>query len=384
MASVARLCVPHEDAQRTHCRLSQEYYEALFAWPVPGQAAPPPSAPVIRPHEGWVHANWRELSNDPAGTQSASHDIVPHEVLRAADPSTPHQSGIQAICARISEQLQVQLDEYGLLERARDPTQTLHERFTVSGCMDVHIVNIVHTTYCGTATATQRKMPKLPSTWMWRRLAFLGCQENHVHTSLKISYRPPFKAVHLLFSTARVLETGAANETIAHIMFFHATLRYLQSAGVPGLYAQARASQNVVAKSQMPGEQRLLLELLKCDLGKQVTYDPLKFAGAVVCDATNKKIKMLAFYLGPIVCVGATDTSRTAYALEAMLPTLLAHTDTPENRARLARFQLPAPVVAPTRRPAANGPAEKRKRAAGETRTVHRKSKRPRVGGSHY
>jgi TATA-box binding protein (TBP) (component of TFIID and TFIIIB) len=389
MASVARLVVEHTVAQRQHVERSRQCWLDMMDFSMAADLDPvdfkhEASVPPIRPWERWVLPQANQLSNDPVGTQNASHDVVPREVLLAQDPSSPFRCGTDFICAQVAAHLREQLDAHGLLERAKDPNAVLNESFYVDDerTMRVDVVNIVHTSYCVTPAEQDSKAIKMPSGMMWRRLSFLGCQENHIYTSLKISYVPPFKSVHLLFPPGRVLETGASNESVAHIMFFHATLQYLRATGFEHLSVLSRKSQNVVATSRLPAQRRLLLELLHHDHSDTVSYDPISFAGAVVKQSQeNEKIMMLAFYLGAIVCVGAANLFNLGVTFETMTPILNLYLDTPENRQRLERFRPGALAQLPSAdNPRSTGVKRKQ---MDKTETSVRRTKRPRIGGTH-
>lgn len=357
MCSVAQLTRSHEEAQRLHVSDALSAYAAVMDFSCPGDLDPAEYAArsaarrahrarELQPYEGWVLPQWRALSDDPAMTQTASHDIAPRELVQQLPGYEKARSGFDVMCAEVAQSLRQRLDEYGLLERARDPRQHLHENFTVRGDMHVHVVNIVHTSNCKTSDAMDVETPSedkkkdtlFPTAWMWRRLAPLGCQENHTYTSLKISLKPPFKASQLLFSSGRVLETGSSNETVSHVMFFDVTLEYMRRSGMPRLCVNTRFSQNIVAKSVVPGGEGLLLELLHQRSRDQVTYEPAQFAGAVIRHAERKKVMMLAFSAGSVVCVGPTDIPAMRAACDDLYGTLRNNVDTPENRQNLENF----------------------------------------------
>jgi TATA-box binding protein (TBP) (component of TFIID and TFIIIB) len=374
MCSVARLSRSHAEVQREHVREAYRAYHDLFDFSLPvdlppdeyrrQSAARAEACPFsVRPAEGWLPRRWAKFDPDPMLTGRTFHDVVPREILRAADPGCTDHSGTARICREVAAIARRRLDEYGLLERARDGRQPLHEHFTVRDNMQVHVVNIVHTSYCTTSTGSEEAPPDdesarggggkilFTNAWQWRRCGFLGCQENHTYTSLKISYKPPFKASELLFSSGRVLETGSANEDVSHVMLFDVTLEYMRRAGMPRLRVRKRSSQNVVAKSNMPGGQSLLLDLLQTRMQEQVTYEPGSFAGAVIRHLSLRKVMMLAFSVGSIVCVGPTDVPAMRAAFDSLYDTLQNHVDTPANRAILDRYRGgPAQARAPAPR----------------------------------
>lgn len=350
MCSVARLEKPHAKAQREHVRVAYRAYDDLIDFSVPADLPPAEYQLQCReraydrpfkvlPSEGWLIRRPERFSPDPMLTRSTMHDIVPREVLREADPTTRDHSGTAGICRTVATGVRRRLEEYDLFRRANDPECPLHERFLVRDCMPVHVVNIVHTSYCTAPRLEESNVKTLfPSVWMWRRLPFLGCQENHSHTSLKISYKPPFKASELFFATGRILETGSSNEDVAHVMFFDATLEYFRLSGLPDLSVLRRASQNVVATSNMPNNQGLLLDLVATRMDVQVTYDKNVFAGAVIKDSRVKKVVFLAFAAGSIVCVGPKNVRAMHDAFDGLYDSLQMQTDTAENRAVLARY----------------------------------------------
>lgn len=375
MCSVAWLSGPHADAQRAHVARSRAAFVDMFDFTVPADLEPAEYARraesrarslpfTIRPLEGWAG------DGDPFCLARTFHDVVPRELLRADGARPPH-SGNDVICREVARGLRQRLDEYGVLARVRDRENPLHEHFLVRERMAVQVVNIVHTSYCTTAAAdapepSASAAPILfTSAFLWRRLAFLGCQENHTYTSLKISYKPPFKASQLFFASGRVLETGSSNEDVSHAMFFDATLEYLRAAGMPRVRCQRRASQNVVAKSCMPDGQQLLLELLQTRMVGQVTYEPQSFAGAVIRVENLPKVVMLAFPVGSIVCVGPTDIPSMRSAFDALYDTLQNNVDSAHNRAVFERF---AGKQAPRKRRREDADAEEHGRPLGVVR----------------
>ncbi len=421
MASVAKLTRPHWLAQGDHMTRAQYIHQELFDFSAPADLDPEEyqrqshQVPLVqvRPLEHRVLHQWEHLSKDPTGTQSAWHDVVPREVLLERDPLTTDRSGSDVICREVGALLFEKLNEHGLIDRARDAPHLLHEHFTVRDCMPIHVVNLVHTSYlvngreaivedAPTSNKSKKKKKttrgpttKLVSSFIWRKLAFLGCQENSVHTSQKISFKPPFKVTEILFPPGRVLQTGAFNEDIAHILFYHGTLEYLKRTGLHELRVIRRESQNVVAKSWMPNHQGLLLELMQHRLQGQVEYSPEEFAGALVKYLPNPKIKLLAFKVGSVVFVGPADVPAMHAAVEGMYDLLANNVDTPENRVILERFQasgaqVAAPAVSKKRkRPAATGQkAQKRPRLENVSKKRKRaeekadeSQKRPRLAG---
>jgi len=351
MCSVARLVKPHAQAQRVHVRESYRAYDSLMDFSIPVDLPPADYKRQceartearrfrVAPSEGWLSRRCDRLAKDPMLTSSTLHDIVPREVLRAEDASTQDRSGADRIAREVAATVRQRLGEYGLFDRAQHGDERpLHEHFVVRRNMPVHVVNIVHTSYCTVHGIDPAIKTLFPSVWMWRRLAFLGCQENHTHTSLKISFKPPFKASKLFFATGRVLETGSSNEDVSHVMFFDATLAYIRLSGLPGLDVRRRASQNVVAKSRMPDGQRLLLDLLQTRMCNHASYDKDSFAGTVIRHPNMNKVMLLAFAAGSIVCVGPKDVPSMRVAFDSLYDTLHMHTDTEENRAILARYR---------------------------------------------
>ncbi len=398
MCSVAQLTRSHEEAQRLHIDEALTAYESVIDFACPGDTDPreyarqravrrEKRASQVQPYEGWVLPQWRALTDDPAMTQRASHDIIPRELVREMPGFEHAHSGFDLMCAGVSQSFRKRLDEYGLLKRARDPRQHLHENFTVRGDMHVHVVNIVHTSYCKTSDRDKKKDIIFPTAWLWRRLAPLGCQENHTYTSLKISFKPPFKASKLLFSSGRVLETGSANEAVSHVTFFDVMLEYMRLSGMPRLSVVERESQNVVAKSVIPGGEGLLLELLGRRSGHHVTYEPASFAGAVIRHPEHKKIMMLAFAAGSIVCVGPTDIPAMRAACDDFYDLLKNNVDTAANRQNLDRFRgLPRVKEVVTNHRGRKRARSTTDEAGVETQhrgTSYRQPKQPRVGGTH-
>lgn len=351
MCSVARLTRSHASVQAAHVAEAYRAYDTLLDFSIPGDLDPSEFQRrceerarhrrfEVAPAEGWLSARAHELSDDPMLTRSTWHDIVPRELLRQYDPSTRDHSGTDVICRAVAAQVRMRLEEYGLFERLYTSGHGLHEHFAVRKHMHVHVVNIVHSSYCTMPRAETSDVKTLfPSVFMWRRLSYLGCRENHAHTSVKISFKPPFKASKLFFTTGRVLETGASNEDVSHVIFFDAALEYFRRAGLHGLMATSRTSQNIVAKSRLPDGQGLLLDLLPLRLGSgRVTYQPDSFAGAVVAHHSMSKVMLLAFSAGSIVCVGPKDLPSMRHALDTIYDTLQQYVDTPANRLLLEQY----------------------------------------------
>lgn len=352
MCSVAKLVKPHSIAQTEHVEESYRAYDSVFDFSIPGDLDPieyqrrreelrRQRTLSITPSEGWLSPRVLQQGRDPFLIGTTCHDIVPRELLREQDPETKDHSGTDVICRAVANEVRSRIEQYDLFSRLNDKKNPLHEHFTVHEKMVVHVVNIVHSSYCTLPRAEKHDIKTIfPSTFMWRRLAFLGCQENDTHTSLKISFKPPFKASKLFFATGRVLETGASNENVSHLTFFDATLEYFRQSGLHGLLATSRSSQNIVAKSSMPDNQRLLLDLMRPRLGeKRVTYEKELFAGAVMKHHTMQKVMLLAFSAGSIVCVGPKDVSSMRTAILTFYDTLKMFYDTPENRALLERYR---------------------------------------------
>ncbi len=402
MGSVAQLRKPHYQAQGERMEHVRKAYDTFFDYSVPADIDPAlyrekrqasaSKRPEIHPYEGYILPHWEALSNDPVGTQTAWHDVVPREVLLEEDPTTTDRSGSDVICRDVSAILRTKLDEHGVLARYRDTSQPFHEHFRVRDAMTVHVVNVVHTSYFNS---------KLSSAFIWRKVAFLGCQENNVHASQKISYRAPFKVTHMLFPPGRVLDTGAYREDIAHIVFFFATLEYLRRAGMTHLRVLSRESQNVVAKSWMPNGDGLLLDLMQRRHEEHVTYDHGQFAGALFRHWKKKKVKLLAFQAGSIVYVGPKDVPAMQATAESTFDILANNTDTPANRDILARFRRfgdhddddddddahdgdgkDKRATAAAAAAAVRHNNTKRAREHGEA--TQRRPKRPRIGGTHY
>lgn len=204
---IDELRTPHWVAQRRHLAESEAYFYAwhdfsdddLFPY-----GTKPQLRFAIEPSEGRAIPAADKVYRDPHGTRFAHHDVIPREALLEEDPNSPYRDGAERDMLQIGETLRILSRSFAN-----------NERFTVAGEMEAKVVNIVHTSYMKTVFGaaplpTTKKSTKtvLHHTWMWRRLLHLGPQQNHVHTSLKISFLPPFNASHLIFQTGRVLETG--------------------------------------------------------------------------------------------------------------------------------------------------------------------------------
>ncbi len=354
---------PHWEEQQSRIADSYRYFTLLNDFDDelfhPGTKVIVPNLTCgIAPSEGWAIPEADDIYMDPHGTRFAHHDIIPREMLLQEDPDCPYRDGAERDMYIIVDHLKQVLSEHPTHHILLSGVQSINEHFTVGGDMDVQIVNIVHTSYLSaygykpparppkvigkgnaatTTTTAKERQPRratktiLPHRWMWRNLMHLGPQQNHVNTSLKLCFLPPFSSVHLIFQTGRVLETGAANLETARIMIEHVTLNLFRIAGIHSLLIHERETQNVVATSRMPNHAGLCLDLIQWRM-PGVCYDPDEFPGAVIIHPEFPKIVFLAFAGGPLVCVGPSSTENMKSAFTDMYPIFTNHTDTPENR----------------------------------------------------
>ncbi len=312
----------------------------------------------IRPAEGWVNPDVYGWAVDPLGVGRAYHDIVP-------DGGRTVRAQQQAIAA----ELRGVLAELGFPTPAESlAALRMCDVFYIGEeRMSVTVVNIVHTSYCqvqgggedeeqepdddddqdapaptpkGAAAATVGVPAQVSQLFLWRRLLHLGPQRNHVHTSLKLWYVPPFNASHILFQTGRVLETGAINMLMARAMFYHCTVKYLQAAGLRDLHVLRRRKQNIVAKSAMPQRRTLSLATLHAAHGNIVQYNKRHFTGAIIrfnqwtslppeLKALLDKVAMLIFLAGADVCVGSNSYYILTKAFQLVYPLLWEHSHPP-------------------------------------------------------
>lgn len=399
MAVFAHLSRPHRQIQRQQHADAALFYRRLTHFDddvfAPDDEGVPGGGEVVltnvTPWTGWVRPEAERWSRDPLALRRTFHDVVPREVLDDEDPTNTYRDGSARDVALIARGIIEALTACDLMTRAA--AGPINEQFNVEDA-HVHVVNVVHTSYC----ALKRAPPTLPSVdassegapvilshlWMWRRFLHLGPQQNHVNTSLKLCFVAPFKATHLIFETLRVLETGAANLNVARIMFEHGTLRYFQAAGATQLHITKRKSHNIVATTEMPGKMGLHLKMLtwrfdhtaKRNLvSGSVVKVPRKFPGIIVPhpDPKYKKLKFLIFQNGAVVCVGGATVAIMQEALGAIYPTLVQNLDTPANRA-----WFDAQVASGSILPAVLAPSRKRKRDTGRAAgsTPPRKRKR--------
>ena len=332
MASVARLKAAHWVTQPEHVAESQQFMSELF----PSFGGARKRTPItILPSEGVVRKEAWGWYHDPFALRRTHHDVVPRECLLEEDPESPYRDGAERDVAAISNKIRRALTDRNLLDPMMQG-QPVNENF-VEHHLKIDVVNIVHTSYCHYEQSPPGATV-FTHAMLFRRLQHLACQQNHVHLSLKICYKPPFKASHLVFPSGRFLETGASNLDVAQIMFYEGTLRYFQAAGGSrGITVRSRATQNVVATSRIPGGQGLLLPLMKARGGK-VTYRPRNFAGAVIKHPTLPRIMVLAFSSGAVVLVGPDSIMQMRMAISGIIPYLMNNIDTPANRAALALF----------------------------------------------
>ena len=371
-ASVA--CLPSdEDARVQHMRVDRgrQLYAALTDFPAltsaPSEAAAVSSLPMD-PVEGWLVPSTLVWRSDPLAVGRLYHDVIPDGgVTRRAQAS------------HMAARLRGALSEAGYAGTAESLAgRRLCHVFSVGppdATMAVTVVNIVHTSYCQLGRddhAMDAEISEAPvheerdeededeggarvifsQAFLWRRLLHLGPQRNCVHTSLKLSYMPPFNASHILFQTGRILETGANNLAMARVMFYHVTLPHLRAAGLVGLGAVTRSRQNIVATSAMPNRRGLSLETLFWRSNQFVSYNRRKFTGAIVSvnDPTrprrprrqragrraltgtgkdDKQPSMLVFGPGRIVSVGSSSYEELMADFVFMYPTLMLNSTEP-------------------------------------------------------
>jgi TATA-box binding protein (TBP) (component of TFIID and TFIIIB) len=325
MATVALLAKETETEQRERLALSQAYMSEFTDFSVdPGsdpeilRDALPPLNLIL--NEGAVERNdpyWR----DPLGLCRATmHDVVPTEAecYVVPNPIPPVEPGVEEA-----------LQDAGILY-----PYPKREQIYVPPDLEVSVVNLVHTSYSREPVKNPQVTTVLSHGFMWRRLMHMGCQKNHVYTSVKICYGWPWNTTHLLFPPGRNLSTGSYNLKVSATMFYASTLQHLRVAGMPNLEVGKREIQNVVATSHLPRKQGLRLRLLHWRLSSMsiaVRYIPDKFAGAIIWHPNFKKVRILAFKDGAVVCVGAANLVEMEAAYRSILPQLYMNLDTPEN-----------------------------------------------------
>jgi len=333
MASVCRLTVDHADAQKAHLAASHQYMRDLLLFDEDTNLE---LDMTFIPGEGEVVDGWE----DAFGLSNTYHDVVPHECLPYELQSKFH-NGSEYNASLVRDNLLEVLESRGLSPDVPPP----REGFTldVEGkdgqqhSMPVHVVNVVNTSYWWMDRYGDHISPVLlPHRFMWRRLAHMGCQVNHVRTSIKVCYGYPWNATELISHPGRILETGADNHITADLMFYH-TLRSFKFAGMPDLYVSDRSLRNVVTTMNLPVRNGLLLPLLYHQLHTHMrtTYEPVQFAGIIVHHPDFKKVRALIFKRGALVIVGTISEQQTIEALKTLAPSLFLSEDTPEARAVL-------------------------------------------------
>jgi len=396
-ASVAALpCDDEVDAQQARIERGRQLFAALSDFPDPlAPVQTPAELPHVRPAEGWVDPSVYDWCWDPLGVGRAYHDIVPDSGRTVRWQQQRIAAGLRGVWAEMGFP---QPAEAMAARRMCDVFPIFCGGGDGAEPMDVTVVNIVHTSYCqvrADADAMDIEEPdddddnetpppapknaasatapaEVAQLFLWRRLLHLGPQRNHVHTSLKLWYIPPFNASHILFQTGRVLETGATNMKMAKAMFYHCTVPYLRAAGLCDLRVLKRRKQNIVAKSAMPQRRTLALAALKAAHPEVVDYRPSRFTGAIVrfdrwktlppeVYALVSKAAMLLFLAGADVCVGSNSYYILKLVFQLYYPMLWKHSVLPQVAAAAAA----APQAV----------------AAAGTRQRKRQRKRPRLDG---
>lgn len=336
MGSTCHLSREHFDAQQEHLRLTHEYMRDLLLFDVDKEKD---LGLHFSPGEG--HAV--EHETNAFDLMGAYHDVVPFECLSAVEQVHFH-NGSESNAAAISNRLIDILDIEGLrvnVPPSREGFSMLVERPDgTEHVMPVHVVNVVNTSYWTIDRYGEEVSPVLlPHRFMWRRLAYMGCQVNHVRTSIKICYGWPWNATELISHPGRILETGADNHVTANLMFHHVTLKSFQRAGMPHLYVTDRSLRNVVTTTNMPlNGAKVSLPLLYHQLQQHMrtSYVPDKFAGVIVHHPNFKKVRGLIFDRGAVVIVGTTSEEQTIEALESLRGAIFSCEESPETLAVLA------------------------------------------------
>lgn len=335
MGSTCHLTREHQVAQWEHLGQTHEYMRDLLLFDE--DKAKDLGLQYI-PSEGHVV----EGVTNAFGLFGAYHDVVPYECL-TPDEQTHFHNGSERNASAVSDSLMDILNAEGLhpnVPPAREGFELAVERPDGSEhVMPVHVVNVVNTSYWTMDRYGDAPTPVLlPHRFMWRRLAYMGCQVNHVRTSIKICYGWPWNATELISHPGRILETGADNHVTANLMFHHVTLRSFQQAGMPHLYVTGRSLRNVVTTTNMPlNGKKLHLALLYHQLKQHMdaTYNPTKFAGVIVHHPDFKKVRGLIFDRGAVVIVGTTSEEQTIEALNYLRDAIFSCEDSPETRAIL-------------------------------------------------
>src|SRR5688572_17301764 len=209
MGSVARLSRPHADAQAEHLATSHMYMRDLLLFDKDTRLE---LNMQFAPSEGYVI----DREQDAFDLYSTYHDVVPYECLTKEQQQKHYHNGSEVNAAAISDNLTRILAQQGM----RPDGIPSHEGFSLvldgddAHPMPVHVVNVVNTSYWGMDRYGDTVSPVLLGhRFMWRRLPHMGCQVNHVRTSIKFCYGWPWNATELISHPGRVLETGADNHT---------------------------------------------------------------------------------------------------------------------------------------------------------------------------
>lgn len=334
MASVCYLTIDHATAQRKHLTAANQYMRELFLFDDETELD-------LNMNFSCAEGTVAEGVDDAFGLFHAYHDIVPFECL-TPDQQTQFHNGSEYNASLVRDNLLCELDKLALDTETPPPQEKFVLELDDSEDMPVQVVNVVNTSYWWMDRYNNNHTSTLLGhRFMWRRLTYMGCQVNHVRTSIKICYAWPWNATELISHPGRILETGSDNHITANLMFHHVTLKSFQLAGMPHLYVLDRSLRNVVTTTNipLPADKRLILPLLFHQFHQQnskTRYEPGQFAGVIVHHPYFKKVRALIFKQGALVIVGTISIEEAKEALRSLVPQLYHSVESPETLATLA------------------------------------------------
>ncbi len=170
----------------------------------------------------------------------------------------------------------------------------------------------------------------LPIAYIYQKLLHLGVTDDFQYSKLVLRLQPPFRSSILAFRSGINVSTGSPNKKMADFLakLFVRELRL--TCGFHDLDIGVTACQNKVSAAKI--RFGICLNLLAYRYGKSlVTYNPSKFAGAIVKFPQADKITLLVFETRKIICVGSKNESMLIEAYKNLYPMLLNCIRTPEN-----------------------------------------------------
>jgi len=221
--------------------------------------------------------------------------------------------------------------------KLKDDTFISQKVIIINENLHLTIVNNVYTYYlCKENTFMfvdgewKREPYDLPIAYIYQKLLHLGVTDDFQYSKLVLRLQPPFRSSILAFRSGINVSTGSPNKKMADFLakLFVRELRL--TCGFKDLEIGITACQNKVSAAKI--RFGICLNLLAHRNGKSlVTYNPSKFAGAIVKFPQQDKITLLVFETRKIICVGSKNEENLIAAYKELYPMLLNCIRTPEN-----------------------------------------------------